>query len=157
MSIRKVAVFAFIALAFAGGFLVIIVTKGTNIHAPALKPVAAMTPFEGKLVVQSIDDLRVGGRKIVLCGVAFAMPQSMRAVVTEAARREYQGLALRCKPVGSGTPCDGNVTSTFRGAIVAQCLTPDGMDLAAKLVEIGMLCGQPAQAGLTYKSCALGS
>ncbi|MER8727143.1 hypothetical protein [Mesorhizobium sp. M1027] len=34
------AVFAFIALAFAGGFLFIVINKGTNIRAPAPKPVA---------------------------------------------------------------------------------------------------------------------
>ncbi|MER8871740.1 hypothetical protein NKI04_17700 [Mesorhizobium sp. M0814] len=121
------------------------------------KPAAALEPFEGKLTVQSIDDLRVAGRKIVLCGVAFTRPQSMRAMVTEAARRDYQGLALTCKPVGTGTPCDGNVAPKFGDAVVVQCLTSAGTDLAAKLVEAGILCGQPAQAGSTYKSCVPGS
>ncbi|MER9419171.1 hypothetical protein NKI95_24960 [Mesorhizobium sp. M0306] len=154
MSIKMTAVFAFVALAFAGGFLFIAINKGTNIRAPASKPVAVLTPFDGKLVVQSIDDLRVAGHKIVLCGVAFAKPQSMRVIVTEAARRDYQGLALTCKPVGAGTPCDGNIAPKFRDAVVVQCLTSDGTDLATKLVEAGILCGQPAQAGSTYKSCA---
>lgn len=148
---------AFIALAFAGGFLFIVINKGTNIRAPAPKPVAALAPFAGKLGVQSVDDLRVAGRKIVLCGVAFAKPQSMRAMVTEAVRRDYQGLALTCKPVGMGTPCDGNMAPKFRDSVVVQCLTSDGTDLAAKLVEAGILCGQPAQAGSTYKSCPPGS
>ncbi|MES0029963.1 hypothetical protein [Mesorhizobium sp. M0040] len=148
---------AFIALAFAGGFLFIVINNGTNIRAPTPKPVAALTSFDGKLTVQSIDDLRVAGRKIVLCGVAFTKPQSMRAMVTEAVRRDYQGLALTCKPVGAGTPCDGNVAPEFRDAVVVQCLTLGGTDLAAKLVETGILCGQPAQAGSTYKACAPGS
>lgn len=148
---------AFMALAFAGGFLFIAVNKGTSIRAPAAKPIAALIPFDGKLSVQSIDDLRVASRKIVLCGVAFAKPQSMRALATEAVRRDYQGLALTCKPVGTGTPCDGNVAPKFRDAIVVQCLTSDGTDLAAKLVDTGILCGQPAQAGSTYKPCAPGS
>ncbi|TIT21307.1 MAG: hypothetical protein E5W70_17490 [Mesorhizobium sp.] len=154
MSIGKMAVLAFMALAFAGGFLFIVINKGTNIRAPAPKPVAVLTSFDGKLAVQSIDDLRVAGRKIVLCGVAFTKPQSMRKMVTEAVRRDYQGLPLTCKPVGTGTPCDGNVAPKFRDAVVVQCLTSDGTDLAAKLVEAGILCGQPAQAGSTYKSCA---
>ncbi|MER8603900.1 hypothetical protein NKH45_23320 [Mesorhizobium sp. M1156] len=157
MSIGKVAVLAFIALAFVGGFLFIIVNKGTNRFAPAPKPVAILTPFDGKLAIESIDDLRVAGRKIVLCGVAFAKPQSMRVIVTEAMRRDYQGLALTCKPVGLGTPCDGNVAPKFRDAVVVQCLTLGGTDLAAKLVEAGILCGQPAQAGSTYKPCAPGA
>jgi hypothetical protein len=115
------------------------------------RPQAALEPFDGKLSIQAIDDLRVAGRKIVLCGVAFSKPRSIRAMVTEAAaRRDYQGLALTCKPVGKGTPCDGNVASRFGDAIVVQCLTSD---LAAKLAENGILCGQPAQAGSTYKSC----
>lgn len=157
MSIGKMAVLAFMALAFAGGFLFIVINKGTNIRAPAPKPVAILTSFDGKLAVQSIDDLRVAGRKIMLCGVAFTKPQSMRKMVTEAVRRDYQGLALTCKLVGAGTPCDGNVAPKFRDAVVVQCLTSDGTDLAAKLVEAGILCGQPAQAGSTYKSCAQGS
>ncbi|MER8555070.1 hypothetical protein NKH37_23275 [Mesorhizobium sp. M1217] len=157
MSIRMIAVLAFIALAFAGGFLFIVINKGTNIRAPTPKPVAALTSFDGKLAVQSIDDLRVAGRKIVLCGVALTKPQTMHKMVTEAVRRDYQGLALTCKPVGTGTPCDGNVAPRFRDALVVQCLTSDGSDLAAKLVEAGILCGQPAQAGSTYKSCPPGS
>ncbi|MER8772045.1 hypothetical protein NKH63_25380 [Mesorhizobium sp. M0960] len=157
MSIGKIAALAFIALAFAGGFLFIVINKGTNIRTPAPAPVEVLTSFGGKLAIQSIDDLRVAGRKIVLCGVAFTKPQSLRAMVAEAMRRDYQGLALTCKPVGSGTPCDGNVAPKFRDAVVVQCLTSDGTDLAAKLVEAGILCGQPAQAGSTYKSCAPGS
>lgn len=72
------AVFAFIALAFAGGFLFIVINKGTNIRAPAPKPVAVLTSFNGKLAVQSIDDLRVGDRKIVLRGVALPSPLNAR-------------------------------------------------------------------------------
>lgn len=125
------AVLAFIALAFAGVFLFIVINMGTNIRAQAPKPVDVPTSFEGKLDVQSIDDLRVAGRKIVLCGVAFTKPQSMRVMVTEAMRRDYQGLALTCKPVGLETPCDGNVAPKFRDAVVVQC---------------PILCGQPAQA-----------
>jgi hypothetical protein len=121
--------------------------------APAQKPVAKLERFEGKLAFQSIDDLRVGGRRILLCGAAFTKPQSMRAMATEAARRDYQGLALKCRPVGVGTPCDGNVASKFGDALVVQCFTPDGADLAAKLIQGGILCGQPTQAGTTYAPC----
>ncbi|PTE09477.1 hypothetical protein [Mesorhizobium helmanticense] len=153
MSFKKMSLLALVALAFAVGFLVVITKKGTDIHSRPPKPQTALQPFDGKLAIQSIDDLRVGNRKIVLCGVAFTKPQSMRAMVTEAARRDYQGLALTCKPVGSGTPCDGNIASKFGDATVVQCVTSDGADLAAKLAENGILCGQPAQAGSTYKSC----
>ncbi|MEI8699551.1 hypothetical protein [Mesorhizobium sp. ISC15] len=157
MSFKKIGLLALVALAFAIGFFAIIVKKGTPVRSQPPRPQAALEPFDGKLSIQAVDDLRVGGRKIVLCGVAFTKPQSMRAMVTEAARRDYQGLALTCKPVGTGTPCDGNVASKFGDAIVVQCLTSDGTDLAAKLAENGILCGQPAQAGPIYKSCLSGS
>ncbi|CCV12481.1 hypothetical protein [Mesorhizobium sp. STM 4661] len=157
MSFKNKGLLALVALAFAVGFFVIVMERGTNVHSRPPKPQAALAPFDGKLAVQAIDDLRVAGRKILLCGVAFTKPRSMRALVTEAVRRDYQGLALTCKPVGTGTPCDGNVASKFGDAIVVQCFTSDGVDLAAKLAENGILCGQPAQAGSTYKSCSSGS
>lgn len=157
MSPKKIGLLALVALAFAVGFFVIILEKGTPVRSQRPKPQAALEPFDGKLSIQAVDDLRVAGRKILLCGVAFTKPRSMRAMLTEAARRDYQGLALTCKPVGTGTPCDGKVASKFGGAIVVQCLTSDGTDLAAKLAENGILCGQPAQAGSTYKSCLSGS
>ncbi|MER8423322.1 hypothetical protein [Mesorhizobium sp. M1403] len=154
MSLKKIGLFALVAFVFAIGFFVIIMDRGTKVRSHPPKPLATLEPFEGKLAIQSIDDLRVAGRKIVLCGVAFAKPQSLRAIVTEAVRRDYQGLALNCKPVGTGTPCDGNVASKFGDAVVVQCLTSNGADLAAKLVDAGLLCGVPAQAGSTYKPCA---
>ncbi|RWM80806.1 MAG: hypothetical protein EOR81_07465 [Mesorhizobium sp.] len=157
MSIRTVVTLAFMAPVFAAGFLVIIVTKETNVSAPASNPRAVLRPFDGKLVIQSIDDLRVANRKIVLCGVAFTKPQSIRAMVNEAVRRDYQGIPLTSKPVDAGTPCDGNVGPKFGDAVVVQCLTPDGGDRAARLVAAGILCGQPTQAGSTYQSCSSGS
>lgn len=153
MSFKKIGLLSLLALAFGISFLSIILIQKNQPNAPALRPSASFDVFSGKLTIPAIDDLRVGSRKILLCGVAFAKPQSIRAMVTEVARRDYQGLALTCKPVGKGTPCDGNVASKFGDAIVVQCLTPDGADLAAKLAENGILCGQPAQAGSTYKSC----
>ncbi|MER8509605.1 hypothetical protein NKH91_13160 [Mesorhizobium sp. M0894] len=156
MSLRVIGLLALAILLFVVVFLVIIIEMGTLRRPPGPKPREILAPFDGQLYVLSLDDLRVGPRKIVLCGVTFSKPQSMRPALTLEARR-YQGLALTCKPVGSGTPCDGNVAPKFRDAVVVQCLTSDGTDLAAKLVEAGILCGQPAQAGSTYKSCLPGS
>lgn len=153
MSFRNIALLAVAALAFGVLFLGILVSQRSKPNVPATKPAAALQPLEGKLAIQSVDDLRVGGRKILLCGAAFTKPQAMRAMVTEAARRDYQGLVLSCKPVGAGTPCDGNIASTFGEARVVQCFTPDGMDLAAQLIRAGILCGQPSQAGATYAPC----
>ncbi|MER9618582.1 hypothetical protein [Mesorhizobium sp. M0207] len=157
MSIKAVGLLTLVALTFAVGFLVIVVERGIDLGARMPKPAAALEPFEGRFAVQSIDDLRVAGLRIVLCGVAFTQPHSVRTLVFEVLRRDYQGLTLTCKPVGMGTPCDGNVSSKFGDALVVQCLTSDGTDVAAKLVEAGILCGQPAQAGSTYKPCAPGS
>ncbi|TIU91695.1 MAG: hypothetical protein E5W01_07105, partial [Mesorhizobium sp.] len=84
MSLKKIGLLALVALAFAVGFFVIIVEKGTPVRPQPPKLQAALEPFEGKLSVQAVDDLRVAGRKIVLCGVAFTKPGSMRAMVTEA-------------------------------------------------------------------------
>ncbi|MER8421475.1 hypothetical protein [Mesorhizobium sp. M1329] len=156
MSLRVIGLLAIAISVFGVVFLVVIATMGTLVRPPAPKAREILEPFDGQLYVLSLDDFRVGPRKIVLCGVTFSGPQSMRAALTLEARR-YQGLALKCKPVGSGTPCDGNVAPKFRGAVVVQCLASDGTDLAAKFVEAGILCGQPAQAGAAYKSCAPGS
>ncbi|MER8504118.1 hypothetical protein [Mesorhizobium sp. M0204] len=157
LSNKKIGLLALIALAFGVAFLAAVAAQRGKSSAQAPKPPVALQPFAGGLDIPSIDNLRVAGRKIVLCGVAFTKPQSMRTMVTEAVRRDYQGIVLTCKPVGTGTPCDGSVAPKFRDAFVVQCLTPDGTDLAAKLVESGILCGQPAQAGSIYKSCTPGS
>lgn len=150
---KKVGLLGLIALVFAAGFLGLVTVQSDRSTAP-LKPSITPERLEGAFSIQRIDDLRVGGHKILLCGVAFSRPHAMRAMVTDVARRAYQGLALTCKPVGSGTPCDGNTAPRFGGAIVVQCFTSDGSDLGAKLVESGVLCGQPAQAGSTYKPCS---
>ncbi|UDL91641.1 hypothetical protein LGH82_10610 [Mesorhizobium sp. PAMC28654] len=151
ISVKRVGIFTLVTVLFAVAFLGIIVSqKGAP---PPPKRLAVVRPFEGKLNIQSIDDLRVGGRKILLCGAAFTKPQALRQLITQAARRDYQGLGVACKPVGAGTPCDGKVASRFGDAFVVQCLMPDGADLAARLTQGGMLCGQPAQAGDAYKPC----
>ena len=151
MSIRSIAFLAISAVLFGAGFLGIVVMQRGS--PPPARPAAAPKPFDGKLAIPSIDDLRVGGRKILLCGAAFSRPQAIRALVTEAARRDYQGLILTCKPVGAGTPCDGNIASRVGDTLVVQCLTAEGKDLATLLTQGGILCGQPVQAGATYKSC----
>jgi hypothetical protein len=153
LSTRTLAALAAVAFLFAAAFLGVVVAQRNKQAAPVAKPVAELQPFEGSFKINAIDDLRVGSRRIILCGAAFTKPRSMRDLVTAAARPGYQGLAVRCKPVGTGTPCDGNVGASFGGAVVVQCFTPDGADLAARLTQDGFLCGQPSQAGATYKNC----
>lgn len=149
-SMNKFIAIPVVALVFAVGFMAVIVSQRGKL--PPLRS-AALSPFTGKLAVPSIDDLRVGGRKIVLCGAASTKPLALRNMVTEAARRDFQGLVLNCKPVGSGTPCDGKTGARLGDAVVVQCFVPDGDDLAAVLTQRGLLCGQPSQIGTTYRAC----
>lgn len=153
---RKKLKNGWIGILFLGAFFVFFLTIITYCGQPAIRPASEVKeiiqPFSGELYVPSIDDFRVGVRKVVLCGAAFGRPQAMRPMLTLAARK-YQGLILKCRPVGSGTPCDGRTASTFRGASVVQCFTPDGEDFAARLVREGILCGLPGQVGTTYKAC----
>ncbi|OWK21373.1 hypothetical protein AJ88_22820 [Mesorhizobium amorphae CCBAU 01583] len=137
-------------LVFAVGFMAVIVSQRDK---PRPKPRVTLSPFTGHLNIPSIDDLRVGGRKIVLCGAASTKPLALRDMVTEAARRDFQGMILNCKPVGSGTPCDGKTGASLGDAVVVQCLMPDGGDLAAVLTQRGLLCGQLEQVGAIYRAC----
>ncbi|MER8867820.1 hypothetical protein NKI19_29680 [Mesorhizobium sp. M0751] len=153
LPIKKIAILALLVAVFATAFLVITVTTKRGPTATSVRASAALKPLDGKLAIQSIDDFRVGSRKILLCGVAFRKPWSMRALMTEALRRDYNGLVVTCRPVGTGTPCDGNMASKLGDAVVVQCFMADGTDLAERLIESGLLCGQPAQAGSTYRTC----
>ncbi|MER8967704.1 hypothetical protein NKI25_18615 [Mesorhizobium sp. M0808] len=149
---RKLWFIAFFAL-FATGFLVVISRMGVDVRHVEVEP-AAPKPMTGRLTVRSLDDMSLYTTyytKIVLCGVEPRPGVSARDAAT--AVQTFQGNTLTCKPVGLGTPCDGRTAPKFNGAIVVQCFLPDGTDLAAKLVEIGLLCGLPAQAGGTYKAC----
>lgn len=151
MKPRTLLLLGLVALAFAVGFLFVITSQRGQ--PPVAKPPVAAAPIAGKLTFKSIDDLRVNGRRILLCGAAFTKPASMLGMVTASARADYNGLTVTCKPVGTGTPCDGNVAASFAGAMVVQCFMPDGADLAAQLTQAGLLCGRPSQAGATYKPC----
>lgn len=139
-----------VGLVFAVGFMAVIVSQRDKPRPP---PRATLSPFTGHLNIPSIDDLRVGGRKIVLCGAASTKPPPLRDMATEAARRDFQGMVLNCKPVGLGTPCDGKTGARLGDAVVVQCTTPEGGDLAAVLTQRGLLCGQPGQVGATYRAC----
>lgn len=109
--------------------------------------------FSGKLDIRAMDDLRVGGRKVLLCGVAFTRPRSLEPIVRDQARRAYQGQQLDCIQVGGGTPCDGRASPVFGDAVVAQCRTAQGADLAHQLSSDGYLCDLPAQSGSIYRGC----
>ncbi|WP_095204559.1 hypothetical protein [Mesorhizobium carmichaelinearum] len=147
---NKLIAIPIVGLVFVVGFMAVIVSQKGRPRPP---PYVTLSPFTGHLNIPSIDDLRVGGRKIVLCGAASTKPMALRGMVTDAARRDFQGMVLNCKPVGSGTPCDGKTGTMLGDAVVVQCLMPDGGDLAAVFTQKGLLCGQPGQIGAIYKAC----
>ena len=153
MSLKKAAFLGLAILSFVAVFMAVLMAQKNRPRPQKPAPVA-LASIEGKLDIRSIDDIRVGGRKILLCGVAFAKPRSMRALVTEAARRDYQGKAVKCRPVGAGTPCDGKTAAKFDGSTIVQCMTAAGVDLAAEFSERGFLCDVPAQSGGHYKACS---
>jgi hypothetical protein len=107
----------------------------------------------GKLSIHAIDDFRVAGRRIFLCGVSYQKPASMRSLYLNSARRELEGQEVTCTVVGGGTPCDGHAASTFGGIAVVQCHNGEGMDIAADLAKKGILCDLPGQSAGHYQAC----
>lgn len=153
MSIKKGALLALAALGFATFILYMLAGQ-----KPLGPPRDAQTAteaivFSGKLDIHTMDDLRIGGRKILLCGVAYKKPRDLEAIVRDQARKIYQGREFDCVQVGGGTPCDGKASSTFGGAIIAQCRNAGGDDLALQLSNGGYLCDLPAQSGGIYRAC----
>ena len=148
----RLGIIALGVVMFSGAFLGLIrYQQATRVlaNAPPAKPVS----LAGKLDVHTADDLRVAGRRIRLCGVTVNAPASIRNMVTDAIKREFQGMDLTCAGVGAGTPCDGQLASAPDGAVVVQCRDKDGRDIAALLVERRLFCGNPAQAGQAYAAC----
>jgi hypothetical protein len=108
--------------------------------------------LEGQLRIQAVDDLRVAGRRIILCGVSYQKPSGMRSLVLDNMRREFAGSKVVCTQVGAGTPCDGRSPARFNGVPVMQCFIGDA-DLAAELSRTGALCDSPSLSGGAYKAC----
>jgi len=150
MSVKAVSLGALVALLFIAGAMLVITSRARQ---PRPRPVAAPTPIEGTLDVRAIDDFRVGSRQVILCGVAFTSGAAMREIAAGAARRDFQGKRVTCRPVGGGTPCDGRAASSFKGTPVAQCITEDGKDIAAELSARRILCDVPAHSGGYYGAC----
>jgi hypothetical protein len=153
VSLKKLAFSALAILGFVAAFTALFTTQKNRARPRAPAP-AVLAPIEGKLDIRSIDDIRVGGHKILLCGVTFARSPSMRALVTEAAHRDYQGEPVTCKRVGAGTPCDGKMAAKFGDSIVVQCMIAGDVDLATRFSDRDFLCDVPAQSGGRYKACS---
>lgn len=153
MNAGRLAILTVVGLCFATLVLYLLVARQGQGGGRREAPPAAPASFSGKLDIRAMDDMRVGGRKLVLCGVTFAKPRAMEQVVREQARRGFQGRQVDCMQVGGGTPCDGRAAASFGGATVAQCRTSEGLDLAREFAERGYLCDLPAQSGGAYRGC----
>lgn len=78
-------------------------------------------------------------QKIRLCGVnAPERGQAGYRESTEALSALVEGRNVRCRQVGSGTPCDGRSKPVNGDRIVAQCFAES--DLANVLVSQGLAC-----------------
>ena len=154
MNMRKVTVLVLMGLCFCTLILYLLVDYRQG--APSIRANTALETslrFSGRLTIQSMSDLRVAGRKIILCGVSFTKSKQIEKLVLESARRAFQGTEVKCVQVGGGTPCDGKAAKRFGDAMVAQCFVEDQGDLALRLRERGFLCDLPAQSGGRYKGC----
>jgi len=120
MGMKKLAILTLAALGFAT--LMLYMLGGHN--RPATRPAAENVPkalvFSGKLDIRTMDDLRVGGRRILLCGVGFTRPRALEPIVREQARQAHQGRQVDCVQVGGGTPCDGRMGASFEGAVAVH-------------------------------------
>jgi hypothetical protein len=154
LSIGRVSLLSLAALCFAAAMLYLLASDGAQ--RPEDRSGSAVSPpmtIGGRLDIRTMADLRVGGRKVVLCGVTFSRPPSLEPFMREQARRTFQGNEVNCVQVGGGTPCDGRAAPSYEGLPVVQCKRPDGADLARVLSDSGYLCDVPAQSGGTYHAC----
>ncbi|MER9019317.1 hypothetical protein [Mesorhizobium sp. M0898] len=151
MKKKTITILGIGAVLFTLGFAAIVFSQMRQRKAP--ETVTPQAEFKGNLSIHTIRDMRVAGRKITLCGVSYTKPPGIEKLISEAARSDYQGRAVTCRPVGTGTPCDGRVAAKFGGSVVAQCFTSDGTDLAQEFSKRGFLCDVPAQSGGRYVAC----
>lgn len=109
--------------------------------------------LSGRFQIISSNDLRVSGKKIVLCGVSFTKSKQVERLLLSAAQRALEGKDVNCIQVGGGTPCDGKAAIRYGDAPVVQCFTSDRQDIAKVLSDKGITCDIPAQSGGHYRSC----
>ncbi|SMH40780.1 hypothetical protein [Mesorhizobium australicum] len=108
--------------------------------------------IEGRLSIESVEDLSVAGHRIRLCGVAFVRAVELRPLVLEAMKREFEGKTVTCRQVGAGTPCDGRSAPSFQRSSVMQCFIGE-TDVAQALAERKLLCDVAALSGGRYPGC----
>lgn len=153
MTARAWIVIFIVALLFALVFGMISISEINKRIARVPKADVPTAPFTGRLSIVSIRDIRVGGYNVVLCGVSSEPRLGPVGLITETARKSYEQSVVTCRPVGSGTPCDGKVGLKFGRALVVQCFTSSGADLAKEFSEKGLLCQLPSQSWAGYVAC----
>lgn len=150
---KKIALASIGLMVLVAALLALVLHFRDQARPPAPAAAAPTAPIKGRLVIRSLSDMQVASRPIVLCGVANQRPAALQPMLLEAARKAWNGREVTCIPVGQGTPCDGRTAPTFAGAVVVQCMTDAGTDVAADLAGTGILCGVTQQSAGTYRSC----
>lgn len=140
------------ALVMLGTVILMLANRPERRATPAPR---ATAPVEvtGPLKVTSVNLFTVGNRRLSLCGVTFARPAQLRDLATATVKSVYENRRVTCKQVGAGTACDGQSSERVGTEILAQCSFEDGTDLAAELVDRGILCGTLRNEGSPYKLC----
>lgn len=154
MNMKTFAIVAVTALCFVTLMLFLLIDGSDPVmDRQGTKTAQSPVKISGKLDIRVMTDLRVAGRKVILCGVSFNKPAAMEPLVREQARGMFQGSEVDCAQVGAGTPCDGKAATVFEGVPVVQCRRKDGSDIAGELSGAGYLCDIPVQSGGAYTAC----
>ena len=100
--------------------------------------------------VRDGDTFVIGRQPIRLCGVQA--PEKGHRGAKEATAyltRLVRGKAVRCVPVGEGTPCDHRSSKRSHDRVVAQCFA-QGRDIAEAMVAAGLACDWRRYSGGAY-------
>lgn len=108
-------------------------------------------PIAGPVAsIRDGDTFVIGHQPVRLCGIQA--PEKSRRGAKEATAyltRIVRGKAVRCVPVGDGTPCDGRSSRRSHDRVVAQCFV-QGRDIAEAMVAAGHACDWSKFSGGAY-------
>ena len=96
-----------------------------------------------------------GELRVRLCGIeAPPLPERGGVEAYQALRRITEMKAIRCIPLGGGTPCDMRIRPTSGNVVIAQCfIVVPGIDkdIAEELVRTKLACDLPQVSGGYYR------